>query len=70
MNEAFGAIGNAFGKGIHPVVRKSAKKTIKKAAKYIGRTYVSNQVSDFAYGGIYEFESWYSNMWIDRAFGN
>ena len=54
----------------NPAVRKSAKKTIHKVAKYISRTYVSNQVSDFAYGGIYEFESWYSNMWIDRAFGN
>ena len=47
-------------KGVHPVVKKSARKIIKKAAKKIGREYVSGQIEDFAYGGVYEFSSFYT----------
>ncbi|MBQ8880515.1 MAG: RHS repeat-associated core domain-containing protein, partial [Clostridia bacterium] len=57
INDAMASLGNAIHKGVHPVVKKAARKTIKKAAKTIGRKYVSGQLEDFAYGGIYEFSS-------------
>ena len=60
INDAAGSVGNAIRKGVHPVVKKSARKIIKKAAKKIGREYVSGQLEDFAYGGIYEFTSFYT----------
>ena len=59
INEAAGSLGNAVKKGVHPVVKKAAKKTIKKAAKSIAKSYVSGQVEDIAYGGLYEFSSFY-----------
>ena len=60
INDAVGSIGNAVRKGIHPTVKKAARKTIKKAVKKIGREYISGQLGDFAYGGIYEFSSYYT----------
>ncbi|MBP3923084.1 MAG: DNRLRE domain-containing protein [Ruminiclostridium sp.] len=59
INETAGSLGNAVKKGVHPVVKKAAKKTIKKAAKSIAKSYVSGQVEDIAYGGLYEFSSFY-----------
>ena len=68
INEAAGSVGNAIRKGVHPVIKKSARKTIKKAAKLIGREYVSGQIEDFAYGGVYKFSSFYTRS-IVRAIG-
>ena len=66
INDAAGSVGNAIRKGVHPVVKKSARKTIKKAAKKIGREYVAGQIEDFAYGGIYEFTSFYTRSVVRR----
>ena len=59
VNEA-GSVGNAVRKGVHPVVKKFARKIIKKTAETFDREYVSGQIEDFAYGGIYEFTSFYT----------
>ncbi len=64
INDAAGSVGNAIRKGVHPVVKKSARKTIKKAAKQIGRAYISGQVEDIAYGGLSKFSSYYTRSVI------
>ena len=69
LNDAAGSIGNAIRKGVHPVVKKSARKTIKKAVKKIGRVYASSQIEDFAFSGIYEFGSFYIKSVVGRYSG-
>ena len=69
LNDAAGSVGNALRKGVHPVVKKSARRIINKAAKTIGREYVSGQIGDFAYGGVYEFCSFYIRLVVRRYSG-
>ena len=64
INYAAGSLGNAVKKGVNPVVKKTAKQALKKATKSIGRSYISGQIEDFAYGSIYEFSSFYVNSAI------
>ena len=64
INDAFGSIGNAFGKNIHPKVRKAAKKTIKRAVKYVSDSYISGQLEDWVCGGIDWFASKYTNAYF------
>ena len=66
INNAAASVGNAIKKGVHPVVKKAARKSIKKAIKKIGREYVSGQIEDFAYDGVYEFSSFYINSVVCR----
>jgi len=47
INEGAESVGKAFKRGIHPVVKKSAKKSLKKAAKFIGKEYMENQFEGF-----------------------
>ena len=60
INDAAGSVGNAVRKGVHPVVKKSARNTIKQATNKIGRGYISAQIEDLAYEGIGKFGSYYT----------
>ena len=66
LNDAAGLVGNAVRKGVHPIVKKAAKKTIRKAVRTIGRTYASEQISNLAYTGISDFSSAYARLVMQR----
>ena len=66
LNDAAKSFGKLYKKGIHPTVKKSGKKTIKQAGKYIGHSYASGQIEDVMYGGIEQFASFTTNKIIDR----
>lgn len=68
INDAASSVGNAIRKGVHPTVKKVARKTVKKAAKTIGRKYISSQLEDFAYSGIYKFSTLFVKS-IVRLYG-
>lgn len=68
MNEAADSVAALFKKGMHPNVKKAAKKCVKKAAKVIRKSYVSNQINDFAYTAPEAFCTWYAENAIQNAF--
>jgi len=65
LNEAAQSFGNAYGKRIHPKVRKAAKKTIKKARKAIGKSAVSSFGTDLAYGAFGSASHYYFETLFD-----
>ena len=68
INNAFESIGTAFfKKGVHPNVKKSARKTFKKAAKYIGKSFACGLL-DYAYDLLDKFTAWYANKTFERTF--
>ena len=60
VNDAVSSIGNAFGKGIHPRVRKAAKATVAGAVAEIGNAFWGGIRDSVIYGGLEEFTSWYA----------
>lgn len=66
INDGIKSIGNAYKKGVHPSVKKAAKKAVRRA----GRTILEDGLSDFGgsfvSGGAYEFTSWYANKIFDQ----
>ena len=69
INNAVHSLGNAYKKGVHPVVKKAAKKTVKKARNFIGKNILSDAAGDFAFGGLNEFGSWYTKASIRKMLG-
>lgn len=69
INNAADSIGKISKKGVHPVVKKAANKTVTQARRYILKTYISGQFEDFAYGGISQYSSWYINTVVDAMSG-
>ena len=70
INEAVASLGNVSKHGVHPTLKRSARKTVKKALKYIGKSYGSSQLQDVAYMGIGNFGAWYTNSAINYMWGN
>lgn len=52
LNNAVKSFNQIGKKGVHPIVKNTAKKTVGKAVKYVGKSYLSSQTSSFAYSGI------------------
>ena len=69
INNAVHSLGKAYKKGVHPVVKKAAKKTVKKARNFIGKNILSDVAGDFAFGGLNEFGSWYTKASIRKMLG-
>ncbi len=69
INDAFGSVKNVINKSARPGVKKAAKNTMAQARKYIGKSYISGQISDLAFGGLSAFSSWYVNAITDRMLG-
>ena len=61
MNAAAKSIGNAFGKGVHPIVKKTARKAVRKAVKKIGKELATGFGETVMWNGVYELSSWYAN---------
>ena len=64
INNAVDSVKNIVSDSVRPVVKKAARKTIKRVAQKIGRKYVFAQIEDLAYGGVYEFTSFYARLTI------
>ena len=69
LYDASASIGNAMKKGGHPMVKKTARATLRQAWKSIKKSATSSLFCDLAYGVIDDFASRYTNTVIDRAFG-
>jgi len=50
MNDAVTSIDNLLKEGMHPTVKKTSKKVIKKAGKYVAKSYIFGQVESIVYG--------------------
>lgn len=66
LNDAAGSVGKVIRKGVNPVVKKTAKKTLRKARKFIGRRYVGSQLESLAYMCVDDFSSKYINAVIQN----
>ena len=66
INDAFGSIGNAIGKGVHPAVKKAANKTIGKAFKYTKKSFTTGVIEGVSYGALDLFTSRFVNSLIGR----
>ena len=72
VENAIKSFGKAFGRGIHPQIKKTARKAVVRGIKYIAKEMIgsigSGLMESFAYGGIEEFCSWYTQEIINRSF--
>jgi hypothetical protein len=66
INDAFGSIGNAVRKGVHPVVKKAATKTIKKAFRYTQKSFASGVIEGVSYSALEHFTSQFVNSLVGR----
>lgn len=62
INEAAGAIGKVAKKGVHPSVKKTAGKLVRKAVRYIGKNALSEQIESVAYGVMSTLSSKYFKL--------
>ena len=67
ISNATNSVGNAIKKGIHPVVKKKAKKLIKEAVKHTKNAFFDG-LGDYVYTAIQNFTSWYTNSVLNEVF--
>ena len=60
LNEAVDSLGKVSSKGVNPIVKQTAQKTIHKVKLNVSQAYISGQVEDFAYASVYAFSSYYA----------
>ena len=69
IDSAMTSLGNAIKKGVHPTLKRAARKTIGKAKKYIMKAAKESFIEDFAFGALNDFTSWYINAMVDMKLG-
>lgn len=66
VNNAGHALGTLVQKGLHPVVKKTAKKVMRQGARYVIEEFLVSQTEGIIYAGI----EYGTNGYIDLAFKN
>ncbi len=67
INDAAESFGKTVKKGVHPAVKKQAKKARNKAKRYICSKYLSAQIEGISYGALSDFTGYYINSIIKQA---
>ena len=69
LNEArIGSITKAT-KGVSMKAKKTARHAIRKAKKYVAKSWMCSQLESFAYAGMNKFSTWFTEKWIDGISG-
>lgn len=64
-----GSVKTILQKNVRPLIKKNAKKTIKKAWHYISKSYLSGQIESFLLDAPHQYATFCVNTWININFG-